>query len=144
MEEKIGEIMDDLESHGGMVEAIESGYVQGLIAEQAFRYEQAVVDGSRTIVGVNRFKSDDSVPDVVGYELDDAGRDRQLQRLAEVKRSRDDRAVAAVLLEIEDAARGDTNLMPLLIQAVKEYVTIGEIVTTLKGVWGEFVEPTVF
>lgn len=141
MEAEIASIMNDLDNHGGMVDAIESGYVQGLIAEQAYRYERAVRDGSRIVVGVNRFTSDETVPDVAGYELDSEGMHRQLSRLRDVKQRRDDSAVKAALADVERAAHGEENLMPILIHAVKEYCTVGEIVSTLKGVWGEFVEP---
>src|SRR6266480_30834 len=78
MEEKIIAIMDDLQRKGGMVRAIEDGYLQGLISEEAFRVEQAVRSGERPVVGVNTFQTDEEPPEVEGYELDEKGRIRQL------------------------------------------------------------------
>ena len=94
-EEKIIEIMDDLETHGGMVRAIEDGYLQGLIADEAFKIHQEVESGDRPVVGVNRFVSDEPAPDVSMYELDAEGRDVQLKRLSKVKAERDSAAVEA-------------------------------------------------
>src|SRR5436309_13565446 len=85
MEAQVVEIMDDLERRGGMVKAVEDGYLQRLIAEEAFRVQQAITSGERQVVGVNRFQTDEELQVVEGYELDEAGRARQLERLAEVK-----------------------------------------------------------
>src|SRR6185436_7870320 len=96
-EARIIEIMDDLEQHGGMVQAIEDGYLQGMIADEAFRVQHAVASGERPIVGVNRFQTDEEAPEVEGYELNEEGRARQLERLAEVKRTRSAGDVQATL-----------------------------------------------
>src|SRR5207253_5675491 len=88
MEEKIVAIMDDLERKGGMVRAIEDGYLQGLISQEAFKVERAMRSGGRTVVGVNTFQTDEDPPEVEGYELDEKGRIRQFERLADIKRSR--------------------------------------------------------
>jgi methylmalonyl-CoA mutase N-terminal domain/subunit len=137
--------MDDLERRGGMVKAIEDGYLQGLISEEAFRVQQAVSSGERAIVGVNRFETDDEPPEVEGYEMDEKARLRQLERLAEVKRSRSAADVRSTLAALEaGAARDDENLMPLLVECVKAYCTVGEMVRVLKDQWGEFQQPTVF
>ncbi len=145
MEECLIGIMDDVEAHGGMVRAIEDGYVQGLIADEAWRAQRAVESGERPIVGVNVFTSGEPRPDIQIYGLDEAGRQRQLDRLAEVRRTRDGTAAARALRELETAAgRDDVNLMPPLIEAVEAYCTVGEIVNTLKAVWGEYRQPVVF
>ena len=86
MEAKVIEIMDDLERRGGMVKAVEEGYLHRLISEEAFRVQTAIASGERTVVGVNRFETDEDPPEVEGYEMDEKGRIRQLERLAEVKR----------------------------------------------------------
>ena len=80
-EERIIEIMADLERHGGMVRAIEDGYLQGLIADEAFHIHQDIESGARPIVGVNKFVSDEPPHDIGMYELDAEGRDLQLKRL---------------------------------------------------------------
>src|SRR3954451_20412581 len=89
MEQRIIEIMDDLEKHGGMVASIEDGYLQGLIADEAFKIHHEVESGERPVVGVNRFVTDEPAPDLATYELDAQGRDLQLKRLAKVKAERD-------------------------------------------------------
>ena len=143
-EEKIIEIMGDLEAHGGMVRAIEDGYLQGLIADEAFKIHKEVESGIRPVVGVNRFVSDESAPDVSMYELDAEGRDIQLKRLSKVKSDRDSAAVAASLAALSRAAEGDDNLMHHLIDCANKYCTVGEMVKALKTVWGEFQQPVVF
>src|SRR5439155_4021372 len=145
VEGRVIEIMDDLERRGGMVKAVEDAYLHGLIADEAYRFQQATNSGERQIVGVNRFQTDEEMPEVEGYELDEVGRARQLERLAEVKSSRSAADVAATLGALEKgAAQDDVNLMPLLVDCAKAYCTLGEMVEVLKREWGEFVQPTVF
>jgi methylmalonyl-CoA mutase N-terminal domain/subunit len=145
VEARVVAIMDDLERQGGMVHAIEDGYLQRLISEEAFRVQNAVSSGERTIVGVNRFQTDEHAPEVEGYELDDKGRIRQLERLARVKRSRSAADVRATLAALATAAANeDDNLMPHLIDCAKAYCTVGEMVDVLKDLWGEFQQPVVF
>src|ERR1700757_1819024 len=143
-EERIIEIMDDLERHGGMVSAIEDGYLQGLIADEAFRVHQDVEAGTRPVVGVNRFVSEEPEHDVVTYELDAEGRDLQLKRLSKVKAERDSAAVQSTLAALSSAAEGTENLMHKLIDCANAYCTVGEMVSALKRVWGEFQQPVVF
>jgi methylmalonyl-CoA mutase N-terminal domain/subunit len=145
MEQRIVEIMDDLEAQGGMVQAVESGHLHRLIADEAFRVQEALKSGERKVVGLNCFQTDEEPPDVEGYELDEAGQARQRQRLAEVKRTRSATEVRDSLTALEKgAAQDDVNLMPLLVDCAKAYCTVGEMVDVLKGQWGEFVQPTVF
>jgi methylmalonyl-CoA mutase N-terminal domain/subunit len=143
-EARIVDIMADLERHGGMVAAIEDGYLQGLIADEAFRLHQDVEAGRRPVVGVNRFASEPEPPDIAVYELDAEGRDVQLKRLARVKAERDPAAVRACLAALSRAAEGTDNLMGPLVDCANAYCTVGEMVTTLKAVWGEFQQPVVF
>jgi methylmalonyl-CoA mutase N-terminal domain/subunit len=143
-EEKIIEVMHDLEQHGGMVRAIEDGYLQGLIADEAFRLHHDVESGVRPVVGVNKFVSDEPPPDVTMYELDAEGRDTQLKRLSQVKAERDAAAVAEALAALSRSAAGSDNLMHRLIDCANVYCTVGEMVSALKAVWGEFQQPVVF
>ncbi|NEB02834.1 methylmalonyl-CoA mutase family protein [Streptomyces sp. SID13726] len=144
-EERIAEIMDDLEAHGGMVRAIEDGYLQGLIADEAYRLHQEVEAGTRPVIGVNRYvDADEPPPDIATYELDAKGREVQLKRLARVKAERDPAAVRARLADLVGAAEGDDNLMGPLVDCANAYCTVGEMVATLKDVWGEFQQPVVF
>jgi methylmalonyl-CoA mutase N-terminal domain/subunit len=143
-EQRIVEIMDDLDGHGGMVRAIEDGYLQGLIADEAYRLHQDIESGARPVVGVNRYVSDEPLPDVATYELDAGGRDRQLKRLAQVKADRDGADARARLAELSRTAESTGNLMGPLIDCANAYCTVGEMVAALKAVWGEFQQPVVF
>ncbi|MEU2100843.1 methylmalonyl-CoA mutase family protein [Nocardia sp. NPDC019255] len=143
-EAKIVEIMADLERHGGMVRCIEDGYLQGLIADEAYLLHQAVESGERPVVGVNKFVSEEPAPDIGTYELDADGRERQLKRLARVRSERDAGAVRDALAALSRAAEGDENLMHRLIGCANAYCTVGEMTAALKSVWGEFQQPVVF
>ncbi|WAC54112.1 methylmalonyl-CoA mutase family protein [Gordonia sp. SL306] len=143
-EERIIEVMADLEAHGGMVRAIEEGYLQGLIADEAYRVHQEVEGGERPVVGVNRFVADEPAPEIATYELDPEGREVQLKRLAKVKAERNANDVANTLAALSRGAEGDENLMHRLIDCANAYCTVGEMVSALKGVWGEFRQPVVF
>ena len=128
-----------------MVKAVEEGYLQRLISEEAFRVQGSLTSGERAVVGLNRFQTDEEAPEVEGYELDQEGRARQLERLAHVKGSRSRAEVRACLEALgKAAARDDVNLMPLLVDAAKSYCTVGEMVDVLKDEWGEFQQPAVF
>jgi methylmalonyl-CoA mutase N-terminal domain/subunit len=143
-EARIVEIMADLDDHGGMVAAIEDGYLQGLIAGEAYRLHREVESGERPVVGVNRFATAEEPPEITMYEMDAAGRDAQLKRLAEVKATRDPGAVRDGLAALSRAAEGTENLMGPLIDCAGAYCTVGEMVAALKAVWGEFRQPVVF
>jgi methylmalonyl-CoA mutase N-terminal domain/subunit len=143
-EARIVEIMADLDEHGGMVRAIEDGYLQGLIADEAYRLHKEIESGERPVVGVNRFVTAEDPPEISTYELDADGRDAQLKRLAEVKAGRDPAAVRAGLAALSRAAEGTDNLMGPLIDCAGAYCTVGEMVGALTAVWGEFRQPVVF
>jgi methylmalonyl-CoA mutase N-terminal domain/subunit len=143
-EERIIDIMADLDRHGGMVRCIEDGYLQGLIADEAYKLHQEVEGGVRPVVGVNKFVADEPPPEISTYELDAAGRELQLKRLAKVKAERDPAAVSASLAALSRGAEGTENLMHPLIDCVNAYCTVGEMVAALKNAWGEFQQPVVF
>jgi methylmalonyl-CoA mutase N-terminal domain/subunit len=127
-----------------MVHAIEDGYLQGLIADEAYRLHREMEAGTRPIVGVNRFVSEEPAPEITTYELDAEGRDVQLKRLSKVKAERDSAAAKSSLAALKHAAEGTDNLMAPLIDCANAYCTVGEMVTALKAVWGEFSQPVVF
>ncbi|MBV8387550.1 MAG: methylmalonyl-CoA mutase, partial [Acidimicrobiia bacterium] len=124
----------------GVYEGIENGYFQGEIAEAAYQLEHKINAGRRVVVGVNRFtETDDGPLDIlhIGPEVEE----RQLKRLADVKAERNDAAVGAALDAIAaDAAKSDVNLMPSILDAVRAYATVGEIINTLAGVFGRWTE----
>jgi methylmalonyl-CoA mutase N-terminal domain/subunit len=143
-EARIVEIMDDLQRHGGMVASIEDGYLQGLIADEAYRLHRDVEAGTRTVVGVNRFVTEEPPPEIQTYELDAEGRDLQLKRLARVRAERGAADVATTLAALSRAAEGTDNLMAPLIDCARAYCTVGEMVAALRTVWGEYQQPVVF
>ena len=126
-----------------MVRAIEDGYLQGLIADEAYKIHQEVESGERPVVGVNKFVTDEAAPDIDTYELDAEGRDLQLKRLAQVKAERDPPRCRPPWPRCPGVRRGRESDAPpdRLRQA---YCTVGEMVSTLKAVWGEFQQPVVF
>jgi methylmalonyl-CoA mutase N-terminal domain/subunit len=143
-EARIIEIMSDLERHGGMVRAIEDGYLQGLIANEAYQLHRDIESGERPVVGVNRFVTPEELPQIQTYELDAEGLAAQLRRLATVKADRSAADVRARLADLSRAAESDENLMTRLIDCANAYCTVGEMVGALKAVWGEFKQPVVF
>jgi methylmalonyl-CoA mutase, N-terminal domain len=124
---------------GGMVEAIERGFPQQEIAESAYRFQQAVERREKVIVGVNDFVQSDEPPIEILY-IDDSAADTQLEKLAKLKRSRDNDAVKRGLDDLRAAARKTENLMPRILDAVRAYATIGEMCDALREVWGEYEE----
>jgi len=145
MEARVTAIMQELEEFGGMVKAVEEGYLQRLISNEAFTLQGKLDSGERRVVGVNCFQTEEMPPEVEGYEMDEKGRLRQLERLAEVKRMRSAPEVRNTLKALHSAAgRQDENLMPRLIDCAKAYCTVGEMVDVLKDQWGEFVQPVSF
>jgi methylmalonyl-CoA mutase N-terminal domain/subunit len=145
MESKVATIMADVDAAGGMVHAVESGYVQRLIADAAYQHYHDVEAGVRKVVGVNTLTSEEEPPEIATFEMDPAARQLQLQRLAQVKKTRDADEVARTLGALKVAAgRDDINLMPLLIDCARAYCSLGEMTRVLKEEWGEFNQPVVF
>jgi methylmalonyl-CoA mutase, N-terminal domain len=128
--------IDDM---GGMVSAIEQGFVQRHIEESAYRFGQTIETGERTIVGVNKFQSKDDAK-VELFEVPEATQQRQVDKVKTVKATRDKARVESALKAVADTARGSGNLMPPIIEAVRAYATVGELCTTLAGVFGEYTE----
>ena len=125
---------------GGAVRAIENGFVQREIQESAYRYQQEVESGRRTVVGLNRFKVEEPRPTGL-LKVDPAVRERQVARLEKLRSERDSGAVERCLDALVTAARGEDNLMPPMVEAVKAYATLGEICDALRSVFGEYEAP---
>lgn len=134
-------LFDRIREEGGVLAGIDSGFFQREIALSAFEHQKALESGDETIVGVNRFVKKDEKLDIpilkIGPEVEEA----QRKRLAEVKARRDAAAVARGLEGVERACRAGENAMPALLEAVKAYCTIGEIVKVMVGVHGQYREP---
>jgi methylmalonyl-CoA mutase N-terminal domain/subunit len=140
MEAEIAALIERVDGMGGMVRAIEQGQIQREIAQEAFRQQKRIESGEKVIVGVNRFAKPEE-PALALYEPDPRIRERQVARLAEVKRRRDTAEVRRTLGELRDAARGTRNLMPPLLACVKAYCTVGEMNGVFLDVFGRFQEP---
>src|SRR6186997_814089 len=136
MEEGTLKYWDTIDGMGGMVEAIERGYPQKEVAEASYQFQQAVESREKTIVGVNDFVQADEKPIEILY-IDETASDTQLAKLETLKRTRDADAVARSLDALRSAAHGPTNLMPLIVDAVRAYATVGEVCDALRQVWGE-------
>jgi methylmalonyl-CoA mutase N-terminal domain/subunit len=126
--------IDDL---GGAATAIEKGFVQREIQESAYRYQRAVEQGERVVVGLNKFQVKEPKPSNL-LRVDPAVRDMQMEKLARLRESRDNGKVQAALAVLKKAAQGTENLMPPILEAVRAYATLGEICDTLRGVFGEY------
>jgi methylmalonyl-CoA mutase N-terminal domain/subunit len=139
LEEETLAYFDTIDRMGGMVAAIEKGYPQREVAESAYKFQQAVEQRDKIIVGVNEFVSEEEEPIGTLY-IDESAADRQLARLNTLRKSRDNRRIQACLDALKEGARGSANTMPLLIDAVRAYATVGEMCDSLRQVWGEYEE----
>ncbi len=143
MEDEIMRVIGEIESMGGAVKAIEEGRIQQMTAEAAKRRKEAQDRGERVVVGVNAFRNPDEDQDFGEvFRLDPELSRRVLEKLEAVKDRRDGKAVKKSLAALETAAAKDSgNLLPCLVDCCHAYATVGEMVATLKGQWGEFEEP---
>ncbi|MFH2120374.1 MAG: methylmalonyl-CoA mutase family protein [Pseudomonadota bacterium] len=142
MEEKIGEIIGKIESDGGIVNLIESGAIQRELARQSYAIQKRISSGEKVLVGVNKFKVKEEERDLEVYKTDPETINRQLQRLKAVKENRDQGKVESALQQLESAAGRGDNLISYLFEPLREKATVGEIIDTLKKVYGTFKEPT--
>jgi methylmalonyl-CoA mutase N-terminal domain/subunit len=137
LEAEAFELLEEIDDRGGMRRAVESQWVQRQIQDTAFQRQQEIESGERIIVGVNEFTVEEE-EHIDIEEVSEAQQRRQKERLADLRAERDDEAVEAALDALEDAARGDQNLMPPILDAVTVYATTGEICNTLRDVFGEY------
>ena len=122
-----------------MIAAIESGLVQRQIENAAFEYQQQVDTGERVIVGVNRFQAEETVSPPV-FKVNKAVEGNQVRKLAEIRAKRDNQKVNKTLARLEEASRGKDNVMPFILEAVREYASLGEICDVLRRVFGVYDE----
>jgi methylmalonyl-CoA mutase N-terminal domain/subunit len=141
IEAQAEEYIKRIDELGGMVRAIEQHYPQGEIERSSYRYQQEIERGERVIVGVNRYQIAEQIEPEIMVIGEEATR-RQLDRLNKVRGERDDGAVRLALHALEAAAKGDAKLMPLILDAVRAYASIGEICYRLRGVFGEYEDST--
>jgi len=132
------EYIEKIDAMGGMLRAIETGYVQGEIQEAAYQYQRAVETNDAVVVGVNKFRAEEAPIPVL--RVDPSTEQEQIARVEAVRAKRDADRAASALSDLESAARGTENLLPRILTAVEAQVTVGEVSDTLRKVWGEYRE----
>ncbi len=140
--EETWDIIRKIDAMGGMVKAIEMGFPQREVAESAYAYQRAVERGEKIVVGVNAFVGQHEPIPLL--EIDECAAKRQIERLRDVRSSRNGAAVRETLGDLKKAAADGVNVMPHLLRSVKTYATLGEIIGALKEVYGEYREPSTF
>ncbi len=145
MEEKILEEMKQIQEIGGMVHAVETGFIQRKVARQAYEYEKGVQDGEYIKVGVNKYADEvEDQTDVELHEYNEEWVDHQLSSLKELRRTRNDREVTRTLKELANGTRAAKNVMPLLVDCCRAYATVGEMAGVFRDLFGEWDEPSLF
>jgi methylmalonyl-CoA mutase N-terminal domain/subunit len=136
--------MERIDAMGGILRCVEDGAIQKQLAEQAYQVQKKFESGEMIKVGVNRFRIDEEDRELEVFEVDPKTLSRQLDRLKQIKAERDNVKVESALNALKNAAIEKTNLMSHLIDAVRAYATVGEIVSTLKDIYGEAQHLSVF
>jgi methylmalonyl-CoA mutase N-terminal domain/subunit len=140
IERGIADYLKEIESKGGILEAIKSGWFQGEIARAAYQKQKEIEEGKRVIVGMNQFLTNEK-PGFRIHRADPAVAEEMIRRVKKLREERDHRQVEQVLSKLKSAAEGKENLVPLVIKAVKAYATIGEICDVFRKVFGEYRGP---
>src|SRR5256714_152811 len=142
IETRAAAYLEKIDALGGMIRALERGYVQQEIQNAAYEYQQQVDRGEATVVGVNKFTVDEEKPIPI-FQADEALERKQVERVRAVRARRDQQPWEAALKSVEEAARSGANLMPRILQAIEASATVGEISDTLRRVFGEHREAVV-
>jgi methylmalonyl-CoA mutase N-terminal domain/subunit len=142
MEEEIKACLKTIDDLGGAVAAIENGYLRTQIEESAYRYQKEVESGEKIVVGLNKFVTEQRQAIQLG-SIDSAVEKQQIERLKELKSARDNRRVQEALARVKNEAASANNLLPVFIEAVESYATIGEICGALREIFGEFKQASV-
>ncbi|MDM7320994.1 MAG: methylmalonyl-CoA mutase family protein [Fervidobacterium sp.] len=143
IEKRAMEYIEKIDQMGGMVKAIESGYVQKEIHESAYKHQLAVEKGEEIIVGVNKFQIEEDLKQTQILKVDPELEKKQKERLKKLKERRDNEKVKKLLNKIKEVAATDENLFPYVLEAVKAYATVGEISNALREVFGEYTETVI-
>ncbi|MEN9382648.1 MAG: hypothetical protein RI940_1531 [Bacteroidota bacterium] len=137
IETEANKLIQQIDQMGGSVMAIENGFMQNKIADSAYAYQKNIESGEKIIVGVNKFISEIKNP-IPLLKIDESIRKDQINKLNKIKETRNQDKVDSCLMAIKQAAKGTDNLMPVVIDAVENYCTLGEIADTLRSVYGEY------
>jgi len=139
--EKAESYIKKIDEMGGSPEAIEKGYIQKEIQDSAFKFQREIEEDKRIVVGLNRFQmEEEKVTDLL--RVNPAVRITQIEKLKKLKSERDGNKVKGSLAALKKGAQGDNNLMPLILESVKAYATLGEICEVLKEIFGEYGQPS--
>ncbi|MHB1686703.1 MAG: acyl-CoA mutase large subunit family protein [Ignavibacteriaceae bacterium] len=142
IEKEAGEYINKIDALGGMIAAIENGYVQSEIQNAAYKFEKQIESGERVVVGVNKFQVEENQkPDLL--KIDEKVQEEQIKFLNEIRSQRNKDEVDKTLARLKSAAGADENLMPYILNAVKAYASVGEICNTMREVFGEYKEKVV-
>ncbi len=142
MEAEAWDYFEKVEALGGVLPAIEAGFFQQEIADAAYRYQHEIDTHQRIVVGINEYATNEQLQIPI-LEMDPQGYEVQVARLKEVRRTRDNRTVKARLADLRAAAKGNKNTMPVILDAVKEYATLQEIMDVFREVFGEYQEQAI-
>lgn len=137
VEAEAWKLIDKIDVMGGSVKAIEQGFIQEEIARSSYQYTKDIESGAKPIMGVNKYITDE-VEDTPVFKIDDSIRQLQTEKLNALRAKRDNEKANASLEAIRQAAKGTNNLMPVVIEAVENLCTLGEIANILREEWGEF------
>jgi len=137
MEQGVYEYFDRIEALGGVIAAIDKGFFHREIANAAYRYQQEIDNKERITVGVNEYYSEEPL-NIPVLKIDSEGERRHIERLNKVRRERDNTAVSNRLDLLSEEAKGNRNLMPFILDAVRSYATLGEVCGVLRRVFGEY------
>ncbi len=140
MEEKAWEYINKIDDMGGILAAIDKGFPQMEIADAAYHYQQQIDKKEKVVVGVNKYVVEEKAPPET-LRIDEAVEERQIARLQKVKKERNNRKVTQILKDLRAASRTDKNLMPYVIEAVREYATEQEICDVWRDIFGEYRDP---
>ena len=143
MEKEAFRYFEEIEKFGGVIPAIDAGFFQREIADAAYEYQKKIEKEKKIIVGVNRFKEQEEL-EIELLKIDPEVEKEQIRRLARLKSERNNDLVKKDLNELKEAAKGTQNLVPIVLQAARDYVTEGEIISALKEVFGEYKETPIF
>jgi len=141
MEKQVRKYFTRIEALGGVLPAISAGFFQREISDSAYRYQKELDTKVRVVIGVNAYAGEGALT-IPLLEMDPKGYQRQAERLAELRRSRDNGVVGQKLDRLRIACLGTENLMPHILEAVRTYATLGEVIAVMKGVFGRYEEPT--
>jgi methylmalonyl-CoA mutase N-terminal domain/subunit len=142
IEKRAAEYLGKIENMGGMLKAIERGFVQQEIQNAAYEYQQSVDEGESIVVGVNRFEVEEEKPIPI-QKIDPSLEPKQIERVRALRAKRDASSCQNALANVEAAARSNENVMPRILAAVESYATVGEIADAMRRVFGEYREAVV-